>query len=276
MAPLKAAAAWIYVPASRPDRLASAAASGAGRIVIDLEDTVEPWKKRAAAEALRDLELPELPVYLRVNAPGTEWHEGDLAVAAAMDLAGILLPRADSREAILQATRPLRAHQRVVPIVETAAGVLNVLEVARAPRVERLALGALDLQLDAGMQEGAAGIVVARGQLVLASRAAEIEPPLDAVTLSIDPAAVGPAAVLARRDGFGGKLCIHPQQVEPVRRAFAPDLADIEWAEAVLAAAAERRAGDHQPFLFRGALVDRPVLARAQRIAIQRGDVNAA
>ncbi len=270
MDPLRASGPWLYVPASRPERLAGAAASGAARIVLDLEDTVDPRTKRAVGAALREVALPDLPVYLRVNAPGTEWHDADLATAAAMDLAGILLPRADSGEGIRRAAQALRMQQRVVPIVETAAGVMNVLEVARAPRVERLALGALDLQLDAGMQEGAAGLAVARGQLVLASRAAGIEPPLDAVTLSIDGDVVGKAAERARRDGFGGKLCVHPRQIEPVLRAFAPDRAELEWAEAVLAAAAERGAGEHDPFLFRGALVDRPVLARAHEIAIRR------
>jgi citrate lyase subunit beta/citryl-CoA lyase len=270
--PLRSSGAWLYVPATRPDRFASAAASGAERVVIDLEDTVPPGEKRAAARALREATLPTaVPVYLRVNGPGTEWHGGDLAVAAGLAIAGILLPRAEAAHGVLRAAGALPDHQQVIPVVETAAGVWNVLEVARTRRVERLALGALDLQLDAGMQEGGAGVVFARAQLVLASRVAGLAPPLDTVTLAVDDeAAVVAAARQARRDGFGGKLCVHPRQIPAVRRAFAPDTAELEWAEAVLRAAAERGGGDHDPFLFRGALVDRPVLDRALRTVGQR------
>lgn len=264
----RTARTWLYVPGSRPDRFASAAASGTDHVVIDLEDTVAPAEKREVARALLSATLPRsVPVYLRVNGRGTEWFEEDLEIAARLPVTGILMPRADAQGSVLHAARALSGGQRIVPIIETAAGVWNILEIARAAGVERLALGAVDLQLDAGMHDGAAGLVYARARLVLASRVAGIAAPLDAVTLAIeDDAAVASSAMLAWRDGFGGKLCVHPRQVAAIRDTFAPRAEDVEWAEAVVRASQERGACEHDAFLFRGGLIDRPVLERARRI----------
>jgi citrate lyase subunit beta/citryl-CoA lyase len=266
------ARSWLFVPATRQERFAKAAASGADRIILDLEDAVAPGEKRDACRALVRAPLPtNLPVYVRVNGHGTEWFEEDLAFAARLTIVGILLPKADGSEHVARAAAALPASLRIVPIVETAAGLWNVLDVARGPKVERLAFGALDFHLDTGMQDEGDALAYARSRVTLASRVAGIAPPIDSVSLTIDDEAkVAADAERGRRFGFAGKLCIHPKQLPPTNRVFQPSEADVEWAEELLEAAA-RRPDDNAAFSFRGTMVDRPVMQRARQILVQAG-----
>jgi citrate lyase subunit beta/citryl-CoA lyase len=263
-----AARSWLFVPATRPDRFASAAASGADRVIVDLEDAVAPDAKEEARRGLARAPLPAgVPLYVRVNGCGTEWFEADLALAAALPIAGILLPKADDREHVARAAAALADPQRVVPIVESALGLWNVLEVARGRRVERLAFGALDLQLETGMRDEGDAQSYARSRVVIASKVAGLAPPIDSVSPAIDDdARLALDAERSVRFGFAGKLCIHPRQLAATNRAFQPSAEEVEWARALLAAAAARPAGDRGAFSFRGAMVDRPVLERARQI----------
>lgn len=275
MDPLSSPArSWLFVPATRHERFAKAAASGADRVILDLEDAVAPAEKREACRALAGVTLPSsVPIYLRVNGHGTEWFEEDLAVAARLRLTGVLVPKADTGEHVARAAAALPPSQLLVPIVETAVGLWNVLEVARAPRVERLAFGAVDFELDTGMRDEADGHAHARSRIVIASRVAGIAPPVDSVTLGIDDAdAVRADAARARRFGFMGKLSIHPRQLEPIHRGLRPGDADLAWARGLLAALAARSPGDHAAFSHRGTMVDRPVLQRARAILAQAGE----
>jgi citrate lyase subunit beta/citryl-CoA lyase len=274
MDPLTAPArTWLFVPASRQERFAKAAASGADRVIVDLEDAVPPDEKRAACGALARATWPtSVPVYLRVNAHGTEWFEDDLAVAARLPLTGVLLPKADAGEHVARVAAALPDRMWIVPIVETAAGLWNVLEVARARKVERLAFGAVDFDLDTGMSDVGDTLAHARSRMVVASRVARVAPPVDSVTLSIDDeAAIAADAERARRFGFAGKLCIHPRQLAPVNRVLQPGEADVAWAAALVEAHAARPAGDRGAFSFRGTMVDRPVLERARQVLAQAG-----
>jgi citrate lyase subunit beta/citryl-CoA lyase len=213
-----------------------------------------------------------VPVYLRVNAHGTEWFEEDLAVAARLSITGVLLPKADAGEHVARAAAALPASLWIVPIVETAVGLWNVLDVARAPRAERLAFGAVDFHLDTGMADEGDTLAHARSRIAVASRVARVAPPVDSVTLSIDDErAVAVDAERARRFGFAGKLCIHPKQLAAVNRVFQPGEADVEWAAAIVAAFAARPADDRGAFSFRGTMVDRPVLERARQVLAQAG-----
>jgi citrate lyase subunit beta/citryl-CoA lyase len=267
------ARSWLFVPATRRERFAKAAASGADRVILDLEDSVAPPEKREAARALLGASLPaNVPLYLRVNGHGTEWFEEDLAVAARLPIAGIVLPKADGGEHVARAAAALPASHRIVPIVETATGLWNVLDVARAPRTERLAFGAVDFALDTGMRDEGDAMAYARARVVIASRVAGVAPPIDSVSLALDDeAAVAGDAERARRFGFAGKLCIHPKQIGPTNRVFLPAEAEVEWADSLLAALAARSPGDGGAFSFRGTMVDRPVIERARQILAQAG-----
>ena len=182
--------AWLFVPGDRPERFAKAAASGADAVICDLEDAVAPANKPSARSAVAGW-LREHRAYVRVNAAGTPWHERDVATLAGLPgLIGVMLPKAETPAEI----RALGGVP-VVPLVETAAGVENVAALATAPGVQRLAFGSIDFALDCGMDELDETLLYARSRLVLASRAARIEPPLDGVTAKLDD----PAGDRARR-----------------------------------------------------------------------------
>ena len=258
--------AWLFVPADRPERFDKALASGADRVVLDLEDGVAAPAKERARQAVRDWLQPRRRAVLRVNAPGTEAFVADLALAALPGVDGVILPKAE-RPADLTCVAAAGATV-LWPLVETAAGFAALETLARARGVRQLVFGSLDLQADLGM-DGASEdeLLPWRAQLVQASRLAGLEPPVDGVTVALDDAARLEADVArARRLGFGGKLCIHPRQVAAVQRGFRPSEAQCAWARAVLAAAAQAGGG---AVAFEGHMVDAPVLRRAQ-LLLQR------
>ena len=260
------ARSWLFVPATRPDRYAKAAASGADRVILDLEDAVAPSEKEAARRSLADAAIPRnVPVYVRVNSALTPWFEDDLAAAARLDIRGILLPKADGAAQVERAAAAIPAPLSIVPIIETGLGYWNVLEVARSARVERLVFGALDFTLDTGMHDADGAFDAIRSRIVVASRIAGIAAPVDLVTLAIDDRdLLKRHADRARHFGFGGKLCIHPKQIPTTNAAFRPTDGEIAWARSVLAELATRPAD--AVFAHRGELVDRPVIERARQI----------
>ena len=136
--------------------------------------------------------------------------------------------------------------------------------IATAPGVVRLAFGSVDFQLDLGIEGDRDELLMARSQLVLASRLAGLLPPVDGVTMTLDDTeALARDVTYARRLGFGGKLAVHPRQVAAINDGFSPSPADVEWARRVVAAASE--AGDNALRLD-GKLVDRPVIERARAL----------
>jgi len=260
------ARSWLFVPATRPDRFAKAAASGADRVILDLEDAVAPEEKVDARRGLMTATIPrQVPVYVRVNSALTPWFEEDLGVARTLAIRGVLLPKADSAAHIERALAAIAPEHVVVPIIETAAGLWNVLDVARCPRVERLVFGALDFTLDTGIQDADGAFDAVRSRIVVASKVAGIAPPVDLVTLAIDDQdLLRRHAGRSRSFGFGGKLCIHPKQIPITNDAFRPSDQEVAWARAILDELATRP-GD-AVFSHNGELVDRPVIERAKQV----------
>jgi citrate lyase subunit beta/citryl-CoA lyase len=176
-----------------------------------------------------------------------------------------LLPKADSAAHVKRAAAGIAREHVIVPIIETAAGLWNVLEVACAPRVERLVFGALDFALDTGMHDKDGAFDYVRSRVVIASKVAGIAPPVDFVTLSIeDQDLLKRDAARSRHFGFGGKLCIHPKQLAATNDAFRPTDEEVAWARGILDQQAARP--QDAVFAHRGELVDRPVLERARQI----------
>jgi citrate lyase subunit beta/citryl-CoA lyase len=240
----------LYVPASSDAMLRKAPARGADAIIVDLEDGVLPEAKVAArdkAESLwLELDLGSAEVLLRVNPPGTPWHEGDLAVAARLRPAGLVLPKCEDPAAIAAVAARIESTPLFL-MVETARGVLAAPELARAPQATGLVFGAADFRASvrASREPDEPEILQARGALVLAARAAGIgvfDTPFFDYS---DEAGLERSARRARGLGFDGKTCIHPAQVPVVNSVFAPTLEETERArrvvEALEAAAREGR-----------------------------------
>lgn len=269
---LSAARSFLFLPADRLERLSTALGSGAHAVILDLEDAVAPGHKQAARQAIAARwevlgPAERCRLLVRINGAGTSWHQDDAALAKDLPgLGGLMLPKAEAPAELhrLAAALPGVA---LLPLVESAEGLGALDLIARAPGVLRLAFGHLDFQSDLGMacEADEGELAPVRLALVLASRRAGLAPPVDGVTTALqDRARLEQDCRRARRFGFGGKLCIHPAQVEAVNRFLGPSAEERAWAQRVLEAAAAHGQG---AFRFEGAMVDAPVLARARRYA---------
>ena len=259
----------LFVPGSRPERFAKALAAGADAVIVDFEDAVEERLKREARDNLGVFldANPQTAVWVRVNAPDHAEHAADLAFCKQhAGVAGVLLPKVESAAhvAAVHATG-----KPVLPIIESAKGLLALAAIAQAPGVERLSFGGLDLALDLNLNTGthAAQLFLdqARMSVQLHSRGADLLPPLDGVHPAIgDPEGLHRVIRHAYDMGYGGALCIHPKQVPVIHAALAPSAEDVAWAKGVVDASAA--AGGAGAFQLDGQMVDAPVLLRAQRL----------
>lgn len=259
---MTAASSYLFVPGDRPERFAKAAASGAHRIVLDLEDAVGPDAKAGARDHVHAWFATGGAGVVRINGADTPWFGEDLAALAALPQAEIMVPKAEPDSlARVSAALPGRP---LIALIETVAGLVDIHAVARSASVRRLAFGHLDFGVDARMPGPAGVFDPARFQIALASRHAGLAPPIDGVTVALDDEAELAADVARARDlGFSAKLCIHPRQVGAVNAGFAPSAAEAEWARRVLAAVAESRGGVVQ---MEGKMVDKPLLEKARAI----------
>lgn len=253
----------LFVPATRPDRFAKAHATGADAVIIDLEDAVGHAEKAAARSSLSGAIPSGGVALLRINAVGTPWHEDDLKAARDLPLAGVVLPKAETRTDVEQVAAAIGNGRPVIALIESARGLASARSIAECPAVARLAFGSIDFAADLGCAHTRTALLAARSELVLASRLAGLAGPVDGVTIQVNAADIAEAdAVHAAELGFAGKLCIHPAQVGPVSTGFAPTAEELAWAHRILAALAE----GGSVVTVDGAMVDAPVRTRAERI----------
>jgi citrate lyase subunit beta / citryl-CoA lyase len=259
------AISWLFVPGSRPDRFERARSAGADATIVDLEDAVAPAAKPAARDNVVRWLRGGASAWVRINAAGTPWHDCDLReLAGCESLLGVVVPKSESVEALEHASATL-AGRPLIALVESAVGIRDIDLLAASGAATRIAFGSVDYALDIDAQSSDEVLLYARSAIVTASRAAGIAAPIDGVTVETQDAAVISAdAARARSLGFGGKLCIHPAQVEPVQQAFTPTGAELTWAGAVLATWAE--SGEPAAFQLNGEMIDRPVIERARRL----------
>ncbi|SAI65822.1 citrate lyase subunit beta [Bordetella ansorpii] len=267
----------LFVPASRAERIPKALASGADAVIVDLEDAVEHLAKDSARQALCDFlgTQPQSRVWVRINDASTPWHDDDLrACRGRSNVAAIMLPKAESMAHVRHASQ---TGIPIVPIIETARGVLNVGEIAATPGIARLSFGGLDLGADLNLVPDSPGETVllnhARAQVLLHSRGAGLAPPLDGVYPDIqDAVGLRVAASRARDMGFAGMMCIHPSQIGVVHEAYQPAQADVDWARRVVQAYRDSNTG---AFRLDGKMVDAPVVARARQVLERAGELGA-
>jgi citrate lyase subunit beta / citryl-CoA lyase len=279
---------FLYVPGDREDRIPKALRSGADAVILDLEDAVAPPAKprarRVVAAALArhpDGGDREVVIGVRVNAEGSGLLADDLRALeprwAAVDF--LVLPMVDSAADVrafgIRIERLSRAlgradAPRIVPLIETAAGVIAAADIAAAhPSVWTLALGPADLSAQLGIDltpEGAA-LMAARSALVLAAAAAGLRRPIDGPWLNVsDTDGLRTWCASGRRLGFGAAQAVHPRQLQTIREAFRATDAQRRRAEAILAAVAAAPDGPGAFRLDDGTMVDAPVIARARDV----------
>jgi len=258
------ARSFLFVPGNRPERFDKACEAGADCVILDLEDAVAPGDKQRAREAIGRWLAPDKAVSIRLNGADTDWFDADLELMGMPGIAGIVLPKAESKEQIEAVCSDMKLSLPIIPLIESASGLWHCDEIAAAAGVVRLAFGSVDFQLDLGITGDQEELLFARSQLVLVSRVKGLLPPVDGVTVALeDAAALEHDIVRARRLGFGGKLCIHPRQIASVNAGFGPQPAELAWARQVVEAA--RNAGDNAVRLD-GKLIDRPIIERARML----------
>ncbi|MEO6821099.1 MAG: CoA ester lyase [Candidatus Nanopelagicales bacterium] len=274
----------LYVPGDRADVLAKATSRRADALIIDLEDAVAPSAKAAARESVAAF-LRQQPaagtagpeLWVRVN-PGPV-AVADLRAVMAPALAGVCLAKTESRadvEAVAALLDELEQQHHlapgtitVAPLLESAAAVLGVREIAAAPRVSRLQVGEADLSAELGVVLGAdeRELLWVRSQVVLASAAAGIEPPVGPVSTNFaDLDALRESTLSLQRMGYRSRACIHPAQVAVVNEVFTPTAEQLERArELVERYDAAIDAGDGVFTDASGQMVDLAVVRAARR-----------
>lgn len=258
----------LFVPGSRPERFSKALAAGADAVIIDLEDAVEQEHKAEARAHIRDFATatPDTQILIRINDATTPWFDDDLALCASLgNVTTVVLPKAESQVHIGQVTQ---TGKKVLPIVESAQGVLALAELANSPGVTRLSFGSLDLMLELGTTPDTPAAYTllehVRCQILLHSAAHGLEPPLDGVYPDFsDAPGLQKHALHIRHMGFAGMLCIHPAQIAPIHAAFVPNADEQEWARRVVDRADQ---SGSSAFQLDGEMVDVPVIQRARRI----------
>jgi len=256
---------YLFVPGSRPERFAKACDSGADAVILDLEDAVAPAAKAQARDAVCTWLAEGGRAYVRINAAGTQWFDADVAaLASSQGLIGLVVPKAESADALADVAAKLPESTVLLPLLESAVGFDNLRAIAHAPKVQRLLFGTLDFQVDMGIRGDGDELLYFRSRLTLASRVAGIAAPVDGVTASIDDGALIQAeATRARNFGFKAKLCIHPRQIASVHAAFSPTVDEVEWAKRVRAAV---EVSDGAATTVDGKMVDLPVILKANEI----------
>lgn len=250
----------LFLPASNPRAIAKARNSGADLVVLDLEDAVRPEDKPSARAAAVDaVSAPwPMPVAVRINGVGTEWHSLDLDSAARSRADLIVVPRASSAHLVHDVAETVG--RPVLAMIETAAGVLAASQIAS--ETAGLIAGTNDLRADLRLPLGATRepISAALQLIVLAARAAGIAV-FDGVYNRLDDSGgFESEAEEGRQLGFDGKSLIHPSQIVPCHRAFAPSADEIERANALVEAftgGAERLGNE---------MIERMHVAAAERV----------
>lgn len=276
----------LFVPGNRPDRVPKALDTAADVVIIDLEDAVPlAEKSKARAETARKLNEPHAKkIIVRVNGVDTDLLSEDLAAVVCDGLAALIVPKMESGEDVQTINSLLSAAERdkgldsgrlpVIGLIETARAVENISQItmtkSEPARLYTVALGAADYTQDLGIEISRDGIelLYVRSRLPIACRAAGLQAPLDTpfmVDLK-DIAALEADALRAKQLGFQGKLCIHPNQIEPVNRIFSPGPEEIQKAHNIIDAFEKAEAGGQGALLVDGKFVDYPVVNRARHI----------
>lgn len=267
---------YLYVPGGAADKLAKAPGRGADALIVDLEDAVPLAGKAAARDAVvRWLATrpTDLPIWVRVNSGPL--GETDLrALAGLPALTGVVLAKIQTAAEVAAAADLLAAagdhDTRLMPMVETAAALLDSTAIASQERVYQLQIGEVDLAGELGLEPGAddAELAPIRSQVVVASAAAGCHPPVGPVsTITADPVALADSTRRLRRQGFAGRACIHPNQLPVVHQTYTPTVAEVHAARAVIALLDQTTAAGSGVVLDEGGrLVDAAVLRSAHRV----------
>ena len=262
---------YLYVPGDDGPKIEKALAGEADAVVLDLEDAVTPNRKEEARAMVASVlgSVPEKPVFVRVNAVGTELAAVDMDAIAGAYLTGLRLPKVESVEGVNLAAETLEGLQSGATIqclIESALGLERAFEIATShDRVSGIGLGEADLAADLGVTDEA-GLLYARSRIVGAARAAGLPHPVQSVYTKVgDLEGLRRSTEAGKRLGFVGRSTIHPSQVPVVNEAFTPDANEVAGALELLERLEDETASGTGAFVLDdGRFVDRAVVESAR------------
>jgi citrate lyase subunit beta/citryl-CoA lyase len=265
----------LFVPGTRADRFSRAFASGADAVVLDLEDAVEAGRKAEARELVGKFVSSlgsdtQSAVFVRINAPVSPWIDDDVDWLRGLQgfVDAVVLPKVEIA-AVIDGVADATPDRRVIPLIETARGVMNVSEIILAEaEIPAVLFGAEDLTAELGVPRTLQGeeLLYARSAVVIAAATIEAEP-IDAVWVDLaNPDALRQDATRAKALGFRGKMAIHPDQVGVINEVFSPTAGEIAAARQLVEADDRAREKGEGVFRFGETMVDAPVIKRAKRI----------
>src|SRR5262245_58945284 len=281
---------FLFAPGNVARRVEKALTLDADAVIVDLEDSVADAEKEATRKPVADalLRTRKCRGYVRVNAPSSRFCHGDVMATLSKGVDGMVLPKVESAADLhavdwliwnLELERGLAPGSvDLIPQIETAAGVQRIDRILQARslrpyqgpwRVKRVAFGAADYGHELGLSPtlDEPELADARARVVLASRAAGFEGPLDSPWFHFkETDAFARALERSRRNGFQGRLCVHPDQLAPVNAAYMPSAEEIARAERIDAAFKEAEARGEAAVQVDGQMVDYPVVFRARAL----------
>lgn len=260
---MRVPSSYLFVPAIRIDRVDKALSGSSHAVIVDLEDGVSNDMKEQARERLETWSSNRRYL-LRINPVGSEFCNGDLGrLSSLRNLEGVVLAKVEDVQQVEYVQPFIPSGLPLIALIESALGLIAAPQIARAG-VNRLFFGSADYLANVGAAVGREVLNYPRSCLVVASAAAGLDAPIDGPSLELkDLDVVHLDAKNARALGMGGKLCIHPLQVETINSVFYPTPDEINWAESVVTA---WEATTSAVFQLDGKLIDAPIIRQAQRI----------
>jgi citrate lyase beta subunit len=275
--------ALLFTPGDDLKKIGKAANTGVDSVILDLEDGVALNRKSEArktiAEALRTLNFGRSERLIRINAVGSGLESDDLTMTLPAHPHGYVIPKVEHPEQIAWVSERIspfdryesweRGSIRLLALIETAAGVVNLRAIASADRrLDALIFGAEDLVGSLGAVRTREGweVFYARSAVVTHAAAFDLQA-IDTVFVDFnDLDGLRADTEQAIRMGYTGKLAIHPAQIEAITQAFEPSESAIDYAERLIAAHEEHQASGTGAFDFDGKMVDMPMIRAAQRV----------
>jgi citrate lyase subunit beta/citryl-CoA lyase len=265
---------WLFVPADSEHKIAKALESDADAVIFDLEDSVAPAQKAAAREILKSLPKqsngPQW--WVRINPLGTEYHKDDLSLIGSAYVHGIVLPKSESGADVIELAHRTGNIPIHAIVTETPASLFGLLSYRQpGSPLAAMSWGAEDLSAALGAsskydEDGKLSFTyrLARSLCLAGAVAAGVQP-VDGVFADFrDDEGLREEAEAARREGFTGKLAIHPAQVAVINAAFTPSAEEVQSAEEIVAAFEAHP--DAGVLSVGGRMIDRPHLVQARRV----------
>lgn len=251
---------WLLVNANRPDTFDAAEASRADQIILDIEDAVDPGRKADARGYVVDWLAAGGSGWVRINDRTSDFWSADVdALVGLPGLAGVMLAKTEAGAHITETFDRLHGATPVIALVESALGIEEAADIARARGAYRLAFGSGDYRRDTGTSADDMAMSYPRSRLVVASRVGNLPGPIDGPTVGSNHPVLREQGGVAVALGMTGKLCLDVDQLPIINEVISPTRSDVAWARDFL-----------DDFEARGRVVrdgsDLPRLGRAEKI----------